>query len=62
MQSFALRQSPLTYVSAPTPSGVESTLRVRVNDVLWHETDTLAGLAPLDREYVTKTNDGGVTA
>lgn len=61
MQSFTLRQSPLTYVSAPTPSGVESTLRVRVNDVLWHETDTLAGLTPLDREYVTKTDEGGAT-
>jgi hypothetical protein len=60
-QSFALRQSPLTYVSAPTTSGVESTLAVRVNDVLWHETDTTAGLTPLDRNYVTKTDDAGIT-
>jgi hypothetical protein len=62
MQTFALKQSPLTYVSAPTESGVESTLRVRVNDVLWHETDTLAGLTPLDREYMTKADDAGATA
>ena len=61
MQSFALRQSPLTYVSAPTTSGVESTLAVRVNGVLWHETETLAGLSPLDRNYFTKTDDDGVT-
>ena len=61
MQSFTLKQSPLTYVSAPTETGVESTLRVRVNDVLWHETDTLAGLTPLDREYVTKTDEAGAT-
>jgi uncharacterized membrane protein YgcG len=61
MQSFTLKQSPLTYVSAPTASGVESTLKVRVNDVLWHETDTLAGLTPLDREYVTKADEAGAT-
>jgi predicted phage baseplate assembly protein len=61
MQSFTLKQSPLTYVSAPTASGVESTLKARVNDVLWHETDTLAGLAPTDRLYVTKADEAGAT-
>lgn len=61
MQSFTLKQSPLTYVSAPTASGVESTLKARVNDVLWHETDSLAGLAPTDRLYVTKADDAGAT-
>jgi hypothetical protein len=62
MQTFTLKQSPLTYVSAPTASGVEGTLKVRVNDVLWHETDTLAGLAPTDRLYVTKADDAGATS
>jgi hypothetical protein len=62
MQTFTLKQSPLTYISAPTASGVESTLKVRVNDVLWHETDTLAGLAPTDRLYVTKADEAGATA
>lgn len=61
MQSFTLKQSPLTYVSAPTASGVESTLKARVNDVLWHETDTLAGVAPTDRVYVTKADEAGAT-
>lgn len=61
MQSFTLKQSPLTYVSAPTASGVESTLKTRVNDVLWHETDTLAGLTPTDRMYVTKADEAGAT-
>ena len=56
-QSFPLRQSPLTYLAAPTPSGVESALDVRVNDILWHKTETLAGLSPKDRSYVTKTDD-----
>lgn len=56
---FALRQGPLTYVSAVTPSGVQSTLQVRVNDVLWHEAPRLDGLGPNDRDYVTRSADGG---
>ena len=43
-QHFALRQTPLTYVSAQTPSGAASTLQMRVNDLLWHEAATLFGL------------------
>lgn len=61
-QEFQLRQSPLTYLAAATPAGAESTLRVRVNDVLWHETDSLAGLDPVDRSYITATDDDGKTA
>jgi Baseplate J-like protein len=61
MQTFTLKQSPLTYVSAPTPSGVESTLRVRAGEVLWHESDSLAGLTPLERKFVTKADDAGAT-
>ena len=60
-QAFALRQAPLTYLPAPTPAGAASTLCVRVNDVQWHETDTLAGLAPIDRKFVTQTDDDGKT-
>lgn len=61
LQSFTLKQPPLTYVSAPNPSGVESTLQVRVNDILWHEADSLAGLGPTDRGYITKTDDESKT-
>jgi predicted phage baseplate assembly protein len=56
-QRFTLRQSPLTYVSAPTPDGIESTLEVRVNDLLWHASDSLAGLGPTDRSYITRADD-----
>jgi predicted phage baseplate assembly protein len=59
LQQFTLRQPPLTYVAAPNPSGVESTLEVRVNDVLWREVDSLAGLEPTDHRYVTRTDDAG---
>jgi len=62
LQAFPLKQPPLTYVSAPTASGIESTLVVRVNDLLWHEAPDLAGLGPGDRGYVTRTGDDGQTA
>jgi len=61
MQSFTLRQSPLTFVPAPTPAGAASTLVLRVNEVEWHETDTLAGLSPDDRRFITKTDDESKT-
>lgn len=57
LQSFTLRQSPLTYVSAPTASGIASTLEVRVNNLRWHAVDTLAGQGPTDHSYTTKTGD-----
>lgn len=60
-QAFTLKQPPLTWVSAPTPSGVESTLKVWVNDILWHLSDSLAGLGPTDRSYILRTDDGGQT-
>jgi predicted phage baseplate assembly protein len=57
MQSFVLKQPPLTFVPAPTATGVESSLKVYVNNVEWHEADTLAGLGPRDRTFTTKTDD-----
>jgi len=60
-QRFTLRQAPLTYVSAPTPSGAASTLQVRVNDVLWQEVPTLHGAGPNDPVYITRTDDTGQT-
>jgi hypothetical protein len=61
LQQFTLRQSPLTFVSARTPAGVHSTLQVRVNDLLWHETDSLAALTPVDRGFITRTDDDDKT-
>jgi hypothetical protein len=61
-QQFTLLQEPLTFVSAPTPTGAKTTLQVRVNDVLWAEVPTLYGAGPRDRIYVTRNNDDGSTA
>jgi hypothetical protein len=57
LEKFSLHQSPLTYLSAPTPSGAESTLEVRVNEIQWHEADNLAFLGPTDRKFITQTSD-----
>jgi predicted phage baseplate assembly protein len=54
-------QPPLTYVAAPTTEGIASTLHVYVNEVEWHETDTLSGLAPDDRKFITLTDDDAKT-
>jgi hypothetical protein len=62
LQNFTLKQPPLTFVPAPNPTGVDSTLEVFVNNVQWHETDTLAGLGPKDRTFITKTDDDGKTS
>ncbi|HSQ23345.1 MAG TPA: putative baseplate assembly protein, partial [Pyrinomonadaceae bacterium] len=61
LQSFTLKQPPLTFVAAPNPQGVESTLKLYVNDVQWHETNSLAGSIPADRKFVTRANDDAQT-
>lgn len=61
LQAFVLKQSPLTYLAAPTPSGAESTLQVRVNDVRWHETQRLVDQEPSDRVYATRSDDESKT-
>lgn len=60
-QKFALKQKPLTFVPASNPAGVATTLEVYVNNIAWQETDTLAGLGPKDRNYVTRTADDNTT-
>jgi hypothetical protein len=62
LQRFALKQSPLTFVSASTVSGAASTLAVRVNDVLWREAASMTTLGPNDRAFVTSTSDDATTS
>jgi hypothetical protein len=60
LQSFDLRQPPLTWRPAPTALGATSTLKIYVNDVAWPEAPSLAMLGPDDRAFVTTTDgDGG---
>ncbi|MEH2372465.1 putative baseplate assembly protein [Nostoc sp.] len=60
-QQFTLSQPPLTYLPAPIPSGVASTLEVYVNDVRWQEVENLIQLSPTDRAYITQTDSDGNT-
>jgi predicted phage baseplate assembly protein len=62
MQTFALKQSPLTYISAATVDGVQSTLAVRVNGMQWHEVRNLAFAEAGSRSFVTRTDDSGKTS
>jgi predicted phage baseplate assembly protein len=50
---FQLKQSPLTYTAAATNGGVQSTLQVRVNNLLWTEMPNFLSSGPADRVYVT---------
>jgi hypothetical protein len=60
-QIFTLRQPPLTYVSADTPGGRASTLKVYVNDVLWREAPFLYGRGANERIYILRQVDDGRT-
>lgn len=61
-QEFALRQSPLTHLPAPTPVGAASALTIRVNGVEWEEAGGPAGLGRAERKFITKTDDQNKTA
>lgn len=61
-QRFTLKQSPVTWVSAPTPAGAASTLVLRVNDVQWTEVPALYGHGPRDRVFAATRDDSNVTS
>ncbi|MDI3385043.1 putative baseplate assembly protein [Streptomyces sp. B-S-A8] len=61
-QTFALWQSPLTWLAADNPLGATPVLEIRVDGVLWHEVDSLAGRGPRERVYISgSTADGRTT-
>jgi len=61
-QKFILKQPPLTFISANTPSGINSSLEIRVNDILWHEVDYFLDRAHDAHIFITRLeNDGNTT-
>jgi hypothetical protein len=60
--TYGLPSTPLTYVSAPTASGRESTLEVRVDGLLWTEVPTLYGQRPDAQVYCVRHRDDGTAA
>lgn len=61
-QTFTLWQEPLTWLPASNPRGARPALEIRVDGLLWSETDSLAGRGPAERVYVLgATPDGRTT-
>ncbi|MEW2624183.1 putative baseplate assembly protein [Streptomyces sp. NPDC048106] len=60
-QTFALWQSPLTWLAADNPLGATPVLEILVDGVRWHEVDSLAGRGPTERVYITGTASDGRT-
>jgi len=61
-QQFTLRKPPLTYTSAATATGRQSSLELRVNNILWSEAPSLYGLGPRDEQYIVRLdNDSNPT-
>jgi len=56
-QRFKLKKPPLTYVSASTPSGAESTLTVKVDDLEWEESSSLYGLDARSQQYTVRLDN-----
>jgi hypothetical protein len=61
-QKFQLRQQPLTFTSANNPTGAQTTLEIRVNNIKWNEVASFYGASRNDKIYtVTIADDGAVT-
>jgi hypothetical protein len=56
-QRFTLRKKPLTYVSAATPQGSQSTLSVRVDGIEWTEAPSLFGLTGTNKNYIVRIDN-----
>lgn len=60
-QQFTLKQAPLTYVQAVTPTGAASSLQVTVNGVTWNTVPSLYQQPPTAQAYTTLNLPGGIT-
>jgi Baseplate J-like protein len=58
-QSFALKQSPLTYTQAATPTGTLSSLQVSANGAAWTAAPTLYNQPPTAQVYTVINQPGG---
>lgn len=61
-QRFSLKKPPLTYVPAPTVTGNQTTLELRVNGVRWSEVPYLFGRGAHDQVYMVRMNNDGVSS
>lgn len=60
-QNFTLKQSPLTFIQAITPTGRQSTLQVRANAMAWTEVPGLYDQGPSQQVFATLNQPDGTT-
>jgi hypothetical protein len=60
-QTFSLKQVPLTFIQAPTPTGRLTTLEVTANAVAWQEAPSLYQQKPSAQVFATLNQPGGHT-
>ena len=60
-QEFSLKQVPLTFVQAPTPTGRLSTLQATANQVAWTEVPSLYNQPSTAQVFATLNEPGGRT-
>ena len=60
-QAFKLAKPPLTFVAAPTDTGIATTLAVRVDGVAWTEVPSLYDAGRRDEVYAVRIDDDGTT-
>lgn len=61
-QRFEPKKPPITYVASDDPSGRESTLEVRINELRWDEVPSLYGQPADARVYTVRLDDDGAPA
>ena len=59
-QNFTLKQSPVTFVQAPTQTGRQSTLQVQANGAAWTEVPSLYQQGSSQPVFATLNQPGGV--
>ncbi|MEO1624453.1 MAG: hypothetical protein AAFV25_04790, partial [Bacteroidota bacterium] len=61
-QRFKLRKKPLTHLPSPSPdnpTGLRSTLHIKVDGILWKETPSFFGVSPEEQVYILRQDDEG---
>ena len=61
-QIISLPAKPLTHVSAAGESGRQSTLALRVNDILWREVPNFLKAGPKERVFTQSIDDAGTVS
>ncbi len=60
-QKFTLKKSPLTHVTASTPTGTKDTLEIKIDGVEWRDAESFEDLTGTDKAYVARRSNDGIT-